>query len=202
MHGVWAKWERAVEQLAELEKDVATFCAEPYPYTVHSHEDRDRGRYRFDVYPAWAPGAPYRWGAIIGEIVHDLRSALDNLVCQLVLFNGRGPDVGHAFPVLAKEHENGFANHMRRQWTDRRGRQRHGPLWGVCDDATAIIEAVQPFKRADGLLLQRPMLCGTSTSIATSRRSTSSRRLPASTRRTWSCFAATIGWRPTRMSSR
>jgi hypothetical protein len=155
LHGVWAKWERAVEQLAALDKEVAQFCAEPHPYTIHSHEDRERGRYRFEIYPAWALGVPYRWGAIIGEIVHDLRSALDNLVCQLVALNGGRADVGHTFPVLAKEPANGFAAQTRRQWTDARGRQRHGPLWGLSNAALAIIEAAQPFRRADGLLLQR-----------------------------------------------
>jgi hypothetical protein len=155
LHGVWAKWERAVEQLAALDKEGAQFCAEPYPYTIHSHADRERGRYRFEIYPAWMPGVPYRWGAIIGEIVHDLRSALDNLVCQLLAPNGERPDVGHAFPVLATEPAGGFATHTRRQSADRRGRPRHGPLFGVGDEALTIIEACQPYSRQDGLPLQR-----------------------------------------------
>jgi hypothetical protein len=76
LHGVWAKWERGLEQLAALDKEVSAFCAQPHPYTIHSHEDQKEGRYRFEIYPAWQPGVPWRWGAIIGEIVHDFRSAL------------------------------------------------------------------------------------------------------------------------------
>ena len=155
LHGVWAKWERGVEQLAALDKEVTAFCAQPHPYTIHVHQNREQGRYRFKIYPAWQPGVPWRWGAIIGEIVHDFRSALDNLVCQLVALSGGRPDVGHAFPVLAREPSQGFAAHTRRQWTDARGRRRHGPLFGLSDQAVAIIEASQPFKLADGALLQR-----------------------------------------------
>jgi hypothetical protein len=57
--------------------------------------------------------------------------------------------------VLATEPAKGFAAQTRRQWIDNRGRQRHGPLFGLNNQATAIIEACQPFKLADGVLLQR-----------------------------------------------
>ncbi len=156
LHGVWAKWERAVEQLAALDKEVTAFCtSQPYPYGIRSYSNREAGRYRFEIDPAWPPGLVLRWGAIIGEIVHDFRSALDNLVWQLVKLNEREPDGGHSFPILEDEPSKGFAVQMRREWTDRRGRVHHGPLFGVGDDALAIIEACQPYKRDDGILLLR-----------------------------------------------
>ncbi len=156
LHGVWAKWERAVEQLAALDKEVAAFCApQPYPYGIRSYSDPDGGHYRFEIEPAWPPGLVLRWGAIIGEIVHDFRSALDNLVWQLVVLNGGTPYSSHAFPVLTQKPSKGFAVQMRRKWTDKSGRVRHGPLFGLSDEATAIIEACQPYKRQDGILLVR-----------------------------------------------
>lgn len=54
---------------------------------MRSYSDRDGGHYRCEIYPAWQAGVPYRWGAII----HDYRSALDNLVWQLVILNGGEP---------------------------------------------------------------------------------------------------------------
>ncbi|HWD10836.1 MAG TPA: hypothetical protein VG366_03265 [Solirubrobacteraceae bacterium] len=153
--GVWAKWQRAVEQLTTLSEEVTAFCSEPNPYGIISHENREHGRYRFEIYPAWQPGRVLRWGTIIGEIVHDFRSALDNLVWQLVVLNGREPDDGHSFPIRAEEPPEGFAVEMRREGEGGRGRVRHGPLLGVSDDALAIIEACQPYKGGNGLLLQR-----------------------------------------------
>ncbi len=155
LHGVWAKWERAIEQLTALDKEVTAFCSQPHPYTIRSHDHRKDGCYRFEIYPAWQPGIPYRWGAIFGEIVHDLRSALDNLVWQLVVLNGGNPDNRHSFPICAKEPSKGFAVETRREWTDKRGRKQHAPLFGLSDDAVAIVAACQPYAREDGLLLKR-----------------------------------------------
>lgn len=44
---------------------------------------------------------------------------------------------------------------MRREWTDKRGHARHGPLFGVSDDATALIESCQPYKGPNGARLRQ-----------------------------------------------
>ncbi|MFZ2051840.1 MAG: hypothetical protein WB698_04000 [Solirubrobacteraceae bacterium] len=155
MHGVYAKWERAVEQLTTLDKEIDAFCSEPHPYTIYSHDHRKNGRYRFEIMPAWPSNLPYRWGAILGEIVHDFRSALDSLVCQLAILNSGKTYRSHTFPVCAEEPKKGFAAEMRREWVDSNGKTRRGALFGLSDQAVAIIEACQPYVRDDGLLLQR-----------------------------------------------
>jgi hypothetical protein len=154
LHGVWAKWERAVEQLAALDTDVAAFCAEPNPYGVISQSDREAGRYRFEIKPAWQPGVPYRWGAIIGEIVHDFRSTLDNLIWQLAILNGGKTYSSHTFPLLTQKPKKGFAVQMRRERI-KNGKTYRGPLFGLGDDAVAIIESCQPYIPEDGVLLRR-----------------------------------------------
>ena len=73
---------------------------------MRSYSDRDGGHYRCEIYPAWQAGVPYRWGAII----HDYRSALDNLVWQLVILNGGEPDSGHSFPICRQAPTDGFAD--------------------------------------------------------------------------------------------
>ena len=44
---------------------------------------------------------------------------------------------------------------MRRRWTDKRGRTRHGPLFGISDDALAFVESCQPYKGADWVRLRQ-----------------------------------------------
>jgi hypothetical protein len=152
LHGVWAKYNRAIEQLAALDKEVTTFCKDPRPYGVLATVDRERGRYRFEIRPAWQAGIPLRWGVIIGEIVHDLRSALDHLVSQLVVLNKGSPDRRHFFPILDTEPSRGFK--IDTCW-DTQGGLKHGPLRGISNEALAVIEAAQPYNRDDGVLLSR-----------------------------------------------
>lgn len=133
LHGVWAKWERATEQLDSLNGDVLAFGQEPHAFTIRSREDPDSGKYVYRFQPAWSYKRVRRWGAIIGEIVHDFRSALDQLVTQLVVLSGGTPTKDHSFPIWAKEPAQGFAQRACSQWTDRRNRPRHGPLFGVSD---------------------------------------------------------------------
>lgn len=66
LFGVWAKWERAVEQIATLNDEIGVFAHEPHPYTIHSHSYPESGRYRFELYPLWRPGRILRWGAMHG----------------------------------------------------------------------------------------------------------------------------------------
>jgi hypothetical protein len=135
-----------VEELGSLAKEVHILGRDPNVWASVSQSDVDRGHYIFWFYPNWEPGLLPLWGAIFGEIVHDLRSALDQLVCQFVILNGGVPDREHSFPVRGKEPANGFGVEVRREWIDNGGRRRHGPLFGVSDKAVALIERSQPYK--------------------------------------------------------
>jgi hypothetical protein len=155
LRGVWAKWDRAIEQLKALDEEIRAFGREANPYTVRVETNVERTHYVFYIYPEWEKARVFRWGAIVGEIVHDFRSALDQLVWQLVLLNGAEGRKSHSFPICGNEPSQGFGVHMRREWTDSRGKVRYGPLFGVSKDALTIIERYQPYKGGDGLLLAR-----------------------------------------------
>jgi len=155
LHGVWAKWDRAIEQLKALDEEIRTFGHEPNPYTVRVETNAERTHYIFYIYPEWEKARVFRWGAIVGEIVHDFRSALDQLVWQLVLLNGHKPDTGHSFPVCSKEPSQGFTEAMLRPSRDKRHPERHGKLFGLHNDSLTIIERYQPYNGGDGLLLAR-----------------------------------------------
>ncbi len=155
LYGVWAKYERGMEQLTALHKEVLAFGKEPHPYTIFSHVNDEGTHYVFALKPNWPANRHDRWGAIIGEIIHDFRSALDQLVCEFVRLNGGDPRKSHSFPIRDKKPSKGFAVEMRRKWTDKGGRTRYGSLFGLSDDAVALIERCQPYKGPDGKRLRQ-----------------------------------------------
>jgi hypothetical protein len=69
---------------------------------------------------------------MIGEIVHNLRSCLDNMIWQLVLDAKREPRV----------RVTGFPVYLDQESFERRGRQQ---LSGLCESAIAAIEQMQPY---------------------------------------------------------
>lgn len=82
---------------------------------------------------------PLRWGIIVGEIVHNLRSALDHLVHQLALANGKTPD-GISYPVLTEDPGGPkVSDRTRSIWTNLTKR--------IHPDDLTIIERTQPYKR-------------------------------------------------------
>jgi hypothetical protein len=86
------------------------------------------------VYFDWE--IPPWWGVAIGEAVHHLRSALDNMVWQLVIANGAVPGDKHEFPI-AKDWG----------WFQKVALTK---LAGVGKDAFTAIERAQPYNRSDG----------------------------------------------------
>jgi hypothetical protein len=74
---------------------------EPRPFDVRKVWDADRHRYEF--VPMLHRSPPLRLGVILGDMVHNLRSALDHLVWQAVLRNGGRPNRSHQFPICDDE---------------------------------------------------------------------------------------------------
>ncbi len=87
---------------------------------------------------------PDRWSVIVGEIIHDLRAALDNLVCALAYEYSKSPCEHTSFPIFGDA--NAYAS-------ARNAKRRDGtildPIAGVHPDAQAIIKALQPYHRPD-----------------------------------------------------
>ena len=77
------------------------------------------------------PEAPVRWSILIGEILYDLRSALDHLVWQLVLNNEQTPGRHNAFPITTDP----------QNWKQEKART----LKGVSQRHRAMISCLQPF---------------------------------------------------------
>lgn len=128
LEGCWAKIERAKGHIAELESQIVAGRDRDYRIVKESSPDQPGlliFRSRVDA------DAMTRYGVIVGDIAHNLRSALDNLVWQLVLANGQTPDRQTGFPVFLS------VNDYRKRSLPR--------LHGVSADAQALIESVQPY---------------------------------------------------------
>lgn len=107
--------------------------------------DRERSSYIFWLQDLEQP--PLLWGALLGEAIHNLRSALDHLAWQLIKRNRR-PKGKPGYPILCTEPHEGFA-----AWA--RGSSSHpGMLFGAGQDAIALIEGTQPYHGGDCRLLR------------------------------------------------
>ena len=114
-----------------LSADIDEFCANIRKAIVHEI-DTDAGEQKW-VYRDAAPDVPMEWSIRVGEILYNLRSALDHLVWQLVLANGNAPTQVNQFPILDKEEE----------WTRARAVVRG--LKGVSEENKEIVRYLQPF---------------------------------------------------------
>ncbi|MER9079950.1 hypothetical protein [Mesorhizobium sp. M0895] len=94
------KVERAYRHISELEAELRQF-RERKPYHVFIEHDASAGMNHicYEVRET----IPASWGAIIGDAIHNLRSALDLLVNDLVAMHGVVKR-GHArFPIFADD---------------------------------------------------------------------------------------------------
>lgn len=90
LDGPRAKVKRAKSQIVTLEASFERLF-KLYPYSVVVAEfDRKAGHYHLRIQDG-PSSFPDEWGVLIGEIAHNLRSALDLLVWQLALLSNPNP---------------------------------------------------------------------------------------------------------------
>lgn len=106
-----------------------------------SREYFDLDRREMGIVAIIRKGPDPKWGVLVGEIIHNLRSALDHLVWELVVLEtGEGPITNKTqFPIFRTEHgKNAY---------DGRGERVY--LHGVGDTAKALIRSKQPFSTGE-----------------------------------------------------
>ena len=142
--GCWAKLARADELIAALETEVAEVRRGRYLRFSIGGEDGLALRVHVKRQPPFD-----RWGVLVGEIVHDLRSALDHLTWALTIAHSGPPPKRPAgwwrsveFPI--------FTDRALFFEMDRRGRPtpRSGliDLRGINPALLSRFEALQPFE--------------------------------------------------------
>ena len=87
--GCRAKLQRAEHHMQTVEAAFASF-REQHPIRITVHRDVDRSAYVFQAWEVQEPDPA--WGLIIGDAVHNARSALDHLAYQLLVV-GLGRDL-------------------------------------------------------------------------------------------------------------
>ena len=95
--GVHAKLRRARQQTQEVTDEADRLCKDVKQDLVR--EVRDDADEHVWVYRGLTPKIPVAWSVIVGEILYNMRSALDHLVWQLVLANSQTPGRHNEFPI-------------------------------------------------------------------------------------------------------
>jgi hypothetical protein len=135
------KIQRASEHLGDLYARHRYFGT-PHPYGIYTERDEEAKvvRYRFHLYKTIPP----EWSLIIGDLLHNLRSALDLIAWQLVEANGNRPDEHTKFPIGESE----------KAWESGESGakilQRKGHAIG--DEPMAVLRTLKPYKGGDDAL--------------------------------------------------
>ncbi len=153
LEGCWAKIQRADMHLSFLHEQIKSFAGDGGSYKLGTQPNIQTGE--IAIYGEVFGEPPTdEWGAIIGDVVHNLRSALDHLVWQLTIANGhtpppnpipkRGPgsewrDIG--FPICVTPHP---ADHLGNPipWASAKDLKS---LWGIGPRLRAAFQELQPF---------------------------------------------------------
>ena len=125
-----AKIERADSQIEKFNIDGERLCRK-IQQSIVCETDYKADEKRW-VYRGENPIVPISWSVQTGEILYNLRSALDHLVWQLVCANGQTPTTDNQFPIADD------LDAWKRSSTRRR-------LKGISDGAKQAIQYLQPF---------------------------------------------------------
>lgn len=137
------KFERARGHLDDLEKQLAAWANSGH-HTVKNERDPAAGpdRFKVSVISDLVPREPF--GALIGDVLHNLRGALDHLAFALAeSYAGRPlPDdiaKESEFPIFERDDARAIAKKIR----------------GIHPDAQAVIKSLQPYHKGKDCSLDK-----------------------------------------------
>jgi hypothetical protein len=140
LDGPRAKLERARHHLEALHDSIRAYTETDTHNFIHEI-DPETGDQIVRIRILREPDNP-GWGLIIGDFAHNLRSALDHLVWQLVILSGNEPSRANQFPI---------AHCPADYWLSkgRKASMRDRMLKGVAAPHRAMIDFVQPYMGED-----------------------------------------------------
>ena len=130
-----AKIERAKEHVRNLDSETRSFI-EGSGYTVVINDEPKTGDRVFTVKVSSEPSL--RWGIIVGDVMHNLRSSLDHLAWQLVIANKGKPGKWTGFPIMESLEE-----------FEAKGL---GKIKGASTEAMRLVESLEPYKGGNNAL--------------------------------------------------
>lgn len=146
LDGPRLKVRRALSEVEDLKEKQQAFRNEADYQIVRAEFNPMTDKYTYRVRAGISP--PLEWGVWIGEVAHNLGSALDGLVYQLALLNTNTP-ANTQFPVF-------LVGRTKRRRARGGGKIRHFEAdgWRMIRDLRpehqALIEQLQPYKRDGG----------------------------------------------------
>ena len=131
------KIEQANKHIEELERATSVFHdATPPPYEIYFEDSPKKleRTYRIRVHKK----IPLEISALIGDVLHNLRSALDHLAWHLVTSRSIEPKAtpSHIYFPIFETAQKYHANKMRK-------------IQGMTKEAIQIIDAIEPYYKSD-----------------------------------------------------
>lgn len=144
LDGPRLKIRRAKLEIDSLARAEALFWENAECKIVRAELNPKTGK---DVYRVSMKGGPppLDWSVDIGEIAHNLRSALDGLAWQLALLNTKTPASRTQFPVFLTGHSQVVKKPA--FFTSKRGNTAKHMIQSLCPKHQAMLERLQPYKR-------------------------------------------------------
>jgi hypothetical protein len=140
LEGIRAKLDRAEEHLNVLDHEIGTYFEE-HPYRIFGEEETRGDYWHHTVYLEVSRFPPDElWGPIIGDAVHNLRSALDHLVWELATPHARAETPRRIeFPIILDDPASN--PEIRGAFTKK--------LKCLRPESHAVIDGAQPYKTGD-----------------------------------------------------
>ena len=140
-----AKIARAEKHAESLKSEIAAFLAEEN-YEVRQNFDAETGR-KTAIFHVLRE-VPVEWSVILGEILHNLRSALDHIITDLTVAESGHPLEQTEFPIF--EDEAAFFALRTKGGQAGQPAPNSGlfKIRGVSPAARAVIQGLQPFESA------------------------------------------------------
>jgi len=127
---ILAKYERAQQHIEALDLVLVSLQR---PGTIERTDDSDRGTTTFQIFGL--SEIPLSIPLLLGDILHNLRSALDHLIWKMVELSGQTPDEENCFPIF----------------NSARAYEENSPkrLKGVTREMAARVDACRPYKEGN-----------------------------------------------------
>jgi hypothetical protein len=138
LDGCRAKLQRGGQHFRALHQEFTAYWKRA-PYRIVEDRDSQPGYIVQKLQILEAP--PVHWSPMIGDVVHNLRCALDYLTCELVLLDGGTVTKSTQFPILDRPQPTGIE-----RWTK-----------GMTAAHRALIEAEQPYHGRYGGAAEDPL---------------------------------------------
>jgi hypothetical protein len=135
------KIERAERHIADLQAALDAFLARD-PYSIDVKDDAERGERYISL--SVRETIPPTLGPIAGDAIHNLRSALDIMVCDIAI--GCGAEKRKARFPFAKD-ANGLEAII---FTDRRHKEKYKEIVANFPECIDLIKAYKPYKTCNG----------------------------------------------------